>query len=103
MKAKTLVMTKAGWKVVHEFISSENRKAFGLPQRKSSDEELERLWAKMKFRNLGAPQKEYPISDDEWRYAVSDYGYSIKRIKAILDENSLSYRQDGFCLEYCNA
>lgn len=100
MKVQTLVITKEGWKEVYRACSVRNSKEFGLPIVTLTDDVLERVWGKIKFRNGGASSEVHPIKEDEFRYDRTSYGFTIGEVKTLLDEKGLTYRDDGFEQEY---
>ncbi len=100
MTEKTLIITKEGWKAVRIFCGQKTCKAYGRQYKQPTDEQFDREWDRMQFRNGGASNKEHPIADDEFRYRPSGFGYKIETIKKLLDSKGLTYREDGFIAEY---
>ena len=101
MTENTLIITKEGWKAVRIFSGKRTCKAYGKPYKQPTDEQFERQWSRMQFRN-GASNKDYPRADNEYRYRPSGGGYSVETIKKLLDEQGLTYREDGFIGEFIN-
>lgn len=101
MTERTLIITKEGWKALRLFTGKRNCERYGKKYKQPTDELLEREFARMMFRNLGA-SNDYPIADDEYRYSESGWGYSIEYIKKFLDERGFTYREDGYIAEFIN-
>lgn len=96
-KHETMVITKEAWK----FLRNADRVKGGYST--LTDEQLEKVWGKIAFRNGGAWSKTHPIAENEIR--VENDSWNTMRIedaKAILTENGFEYRQDGFVQEGIN-
>jgi len=100
MFEKTLVITKEGWKVLRVFSGKNTCKAYGIPYKEHTDEQLEKEWSKLRYRNCGASNEKCPIADNEFRYSTDGWGYRIETIKKLLDSKGLPYRDDGFVAEF---
>lgn len=100
MKAETLVITKEGWKVLIEYTSRKNCERLGIEYKPFSDRLLDKQFSKLRFRNSGASNKEFPIADNEFRYCSSGWNCDIDTLKTLLMEQGLPYRSDGFVMEY---
>ena len=75
-------------------------KAYGIPYKEHTDEQLEKEFSKLRYRNCGASNEKYPIADNEFRYSPDGWGYRIETIKKLLDSKGLPYRDDGFVAEF---
>lgn len=100
MTERTLIITKEGWKLIRILSSKRNCERYGISYKQPTDEQFEKEWSKISFKNGGASNKEYPISDNEFRYRPSGFGYSIDTVKKLLDEKGLTYREDSFIAEF---
>lgn len=96
-KHETMVITKEAWK----FLRNADRVKGGYSELK--DEQLEKVWGKIAFKNGGAWSKTHPIAEDEIRVENGSWStFRIEEAKTILAENGFGYRQDGFIAEGIN-
>ena len=93
-KHETMVITKEAWK----FLRNADRAKGGYSA--LTDEQLEKVWGKIAFRNGGAWSKTHPIAENEIRVENDTWNtFRIEEAKQKLTENGFDYRQDGFVAE----
>ena len=96
-KHETMVITKEAWK----FLRNADRVKGGYSELK--DEQLEKVWSKIYFKNGGAYSKTHPIAENEIRVENDSWNtFRIEEAKQKLTENGFAYRQDGFVAEGIN-
>ena len=88
---ETMVITKEAWK----FLRNADRVKGGYAKLK--DEQLEKVWNGIVFRNCGAWSKTHPIAENEIRVERDSWStLRFAEAKHLLAENGFEYRQDGF-------
>lgn len=94
-KHETIIITKEAF----FFLTQENRKkAMCSPL---SEEQLEKRWTRIRFRNRGASMEKHPIAENEIRISQDSFSFRFDRIKEMLTANGFIFRQDGFIEEGC--
>ena len=97
VKLETIIINKEAWK----FLRNKNRTTQGFIA--LTDEQLEKAWNKMRFRNQGASNQTYPINENEVRLTRDSFSLRWDNIKDMLNDEGFGYREDGFVQEaiYC--
>ena len=97
VKLETIIINKEAWK----FLRNKNRTTQGFTA--LTDEQLEKAWSKMRFRNQGASNQTYPINENEIRLMRDSFSLRWDNIKDMLNDEGFGYREDGFVQEaiYC--
>lgn len=93
VKLETLVITKEAWKFLRKY--SCTSRGFKEP----TDEQLEKTWNRMDFKNGGAYSKTYPIAENEIRIESDSFAIRWEKVKELLAENGFGFRSDGFIQE----
>lgn len=92
-KHETIIITKEAWC----FLRNENRKKAGCVS--LNEEQLEKCWARIRYRNHGANSEKYPIADNEIRIDCDSFNFRLEQVKEMLTANGYTFRQDGFIVE----
>lgn len=87
---ETIIITKDAW----AFMWNYERQAHGF--KPCSDEQLNKIWGKMCYRNRGANPATHPIDDNEIRVDRDTFNMRFEKVKSTLAANGFEYRQDGF-------
>lgn len=97
VKLETIIINKEAWK----FLRNKNRTTQGFIA--LTDEQLEKAWNKMRFRNQSASNQTYPINENEVRLTRDSFSLRWDNIKDMLNDEGFGYREDGFVQEaiYC--
>ena len=97
VKLETIIINKEAWK----FLRNKNRTMQGFTA--LNDEQLEKAWSKLRWRNNGASNETYPIKENEVRIERNTFSIRWDNIKYMLKDNGFDYRTDGFVLNaiYC--
>ena len=93
VKLETLVIKKDAY----FFLKNWNRQTQGFSP--LDNEQLEKFWTRLRYRNQGASNKEHPIAENEIRITKDTFGVRIEYVKAVLNKNGHTYRQDNFIQE----
>ena len=93
VKLETIIINKEAWKVLKQL----NREKVNC--RLLTEEELEKCWNRLRFRNNGASDKDYPRAEDEFRMTRDSFSFSLETAKILLETFGFEYRTDGFVLE----
>ena len=92
-KNETIIITKEAF----FFLKNEDRRKAGCSI--FNDEQLEKWWARMRYRNGGASNEKHPISDNEVRISKDSFNFRFEQVKEMLKANGFTFRQDGFIEE----
>lgn len=97
VKLETIIISKEAWK----YLRNKNRITKGFAA--LIDEQLEKAWSKIRWRNGGASNETYPIKENEVRIERDTFSIRWDSIKDTLKDNCFDYRIDGFIQEaiYC--
>lgn len=94
-RCDTVIITKEGWKYLLQRAFAQGSRGKNLPE-----ESMERAWnRKQNNRNGGASPIKNPIAENEIRVNIYDFGLSVERVKELLDEQGMTWREDGFITE----
>lgn len=92
-KHETIIIEKKGW----QFLRQQNRINAGCTP--LSQEQLEKAWDRIKYRNSGANPDTHPIAENEIRISPDSFGMRWDNVKFLLKENGFKQRQDGYEIE----
>lgn len=93
-KYSTVIIPKEGWKYLLQRAFSQGGGGRTLPE-----ESIERAWKRIASKNGGASPTKNPIAEDEIRVDMDTFGLNTELIKKLLDEQGISWREDGFITE----
>ena len=94
-KHETIIITKEAF----FYLKAENRKKAQCSP--LSEEQLEKAWERIRYKNRGASMEKHPITDNELRISPDCFNFRFDQIKEMLTANGFTFRQDGFIEEGC--
>lgn len=96
VKHETIIIEKEGW----EFLKNQTLVMRGFKPR--TQEQLDKEWNRIDrngFRNDGANLKTHPIEENEIRVDPDEFSIGWDKIKQLIKDNGIKYRQDGYEVE----
>lgn len=93
---ETIIIKKDAW----AYLRNLDRTTRGYSE--LSEEQLERSWNRIPYRNNGANPDTHPIADDEIRIDKGHFGFPLERVKEIIREQQFEWRRDGYTINGIN-